>query len=161
MSRRTVAKKRPVAPDPVYQSRLVSLLVSHLLKKGKKSIAYNIFYAAMKNIAETTSQDPLEVLRQAVLNITPKVEVKSRRIGGATLQVPLEVKADRGTALALRWLLIAARGRSGRNMVSNLRQKLLMHQTTLVQQFVAVKKRTVWRKQIKHLHISVSNFYLM
>ena len=101
MSRRSVAKKRPVAPDPVYQSRLVSLLVSHLLKKGKKSIAYNIFYSAMKNIAETTSQDPLEVLRQAVLNITPKVEVKSRRIGGATLQVPLEVKPDRGTASAL------------------------------------------------------------
>jgi small subunit ribosomal protein S7 len=113
MSRRTVAKKRPVAPDPVYQSRLVSLLVSHLLKKGKKSIAYNIFYAAMKNIAETTSQDPLEVLRQAVLNITPKVEVKSRRIGGATLQVPLEVKADRGTALALR------------NMVSKLAAEII------------------------------------
>ncbi|OUS44401.1 ribosomal protein S7 (chloroplast) [Ostreococcus tauri] len=125
MSRRTVAKKRPVAPDPVYQSRLVSLLVSHLLKKGKKSIAYNIFYAAMKNIAETTSQDPLEVLRQAVLNITPKVEVKSRRVGGATLQVPLEVKADRGTALALRWLLIAARNRSGRNMVSKLSAEII------------------------------------
>lgn len=79
----------------------------------------------MKNIAETTSQDPLEVLRQAVLNITPKVEVKSRRIGGATLQVPLEVKADRGTALALRWLLIAARGRSGRNMVSKLSAEII------------------------------------
>ena len=125
MSRRSVAKKRPVAPDPVYQSRLVSLLVSHLLKKGKKSIAYSIFYSAMKDIAETTSQDPLEVLRQAVLNITPKVEVKSRRIGGATLQVPLEVKADRGTALALRWLLIAARGRSGRSMVSKLSAEII------------------------------------
>jgi len=79
----------------------------------------------MKNIAETTSQDPLEVLRQAVLNITPKVEVKSRRIGGATLQVPLEVKPDRGTALALRWLLIAARGRSGRNMVSKLSAEII------------------------------------
>ena len=102
MSRRSVAKKRPVAPDPVYQSRLVSLLVSHLLKKGKKSIAYSIFYAAMKDIAETTSQDPLEVLRQAVLNITPKVEVKSRRIGGATLQV-----------------------RSGRSMVSKLAAEII------------------------------------
>ena len=91
MSRRKVATKRPVAPDPVYQSRLVSLLVSHLLKKGKKSLAYRIFYEAMTQISETTSQDPLEVLRQAVLNITPKVEVKSRRIGGAVLQVPLEV----------------------------------------------------------------------
>ena len=79
----------------------------------------------MKDIAETTSQDPLEVLRQAVLNITPKVEVKSRRFGGATLQVPLEVKADRGTALALRWLLIAARGRSGRSMVSKLSAEII------------------------------------
>ena len=76
-------------------------------------------------MAQMTSQDPLEVLRQAVLNITPKVEVKSRRIGGATLQVPLEVKADRGTALALRWLLIAARGRSGRNMVSKLSAEII------------------------------------
>lgn len=125
MSRRTVSKKRPVAPDPVYQSRLVSLLVSHLLKEGKKSIAYRIFYASMTQIADTTSQDPLEVLRQAVLNITPKVEVKSRRIGGATLQVPLEVKSDRGTALALRWLLIAARGRSGRNMIAKLAAEIL------------------------------------
>ena len=90
MSRRKVAKKRPVAPDPVYQSRLVSLLVSHLLKKGKKSLAYRIFYEAMTQIAETTSQDPLEVLRQAVLNITPKVEVKSRRIGGAVLQAVIK-----------------------------------------------------------------------
>ena len=91
MSRRKVAKKRPVAPDPVYQSRLVSLLVSHLLKKGKKSVAYRIFYEAMTHISETTSQDPLEVLRQAVLNITPKVEVKSRRVGGAVLQVHLKL----------------------------------------------------------------------
>ena len=109
MSRRKVAKKRPVAPDPVYQSRLVSLLVSHLLKKGKKSLAYRIFYEAMTQISETTSQDPLEVLRQAVLNITPKVEVKS----------------DRGTALALRWLLVAARARSGRSMVTKLAAEIM------------------------------------
>ena len=136
MSRRKVAKKRPVAPDPVYQSRLVSLLVSHLLKKGKKSVAYRIFYEAMTqfltkslyvelHISETTSQDPLEVLRQAVLNITPKVEVKSRRVGGAVLQVPLEVKSDRGTALALRWLLVAARARSGRSMVAKLAAEIM------------------------------------
>jgi small subunit ribosomal protein S7 len=125
MSRRNVAKKRPVAPDSVYQSRLVSLLISHLLKKGKKSLAARIFYDSMKHIADTTSQDPLEVLRQAILNITPKVEVKSRRIGGATLQVPLEVKSDRGTALALRWLLTAARNRSGRSMVTKLSAEII------------------------------------
>jgi len=101
MSRRKVAKKRPVAPDPVYQSRLVSLLVSHLLKKGKKSVAYRIFYEAMTHISETTSQDPLEVLRQA------------------------EVKSDRGTALALRWLLVAARARSGRSMVAKLAAEIM------------------------------------
>lgn len=125
MSRRSVAKKRPVQPDAVYQSRLVSLLVSHLLKKGKKSLAYRIFYQSMNEIATATSQDPLEVLRQAVLNITPKVEVKSRRVGGATLQVPLEVKSDRGTALALRWLLTAARSRSGRDMVAKLSSEII------------------------------------
>ena len=85
MSRRKVAKKRPVAPDPVYQSRLVSLLVSHLLKKGKKSVAYRIFYEAMTHISETTSKDPLEVLRQAVLNITPKVEVINTNGAGDAL----------------------------------------------------------------------------
>ena len=95
MSRRKVAQKRPVAPDPVYQSRLVSLLVSHLLKKGKKSLAYRIFYEAMTHISETTSQDPLEV------------------------------KSDRGTALALRWLLIAARARSGRSMVTKLAAEIM------------------------------------
>jgi len=125
MSRRKTAKKRPVAPDAVYQSRLVSLLVSHLLKAGKKSVASSIFFESMKEIAETTSQDPLEVLRQAVLNITPKVEVKSRRIGGATLQVPMEVKSDRGTALALRWLLTASRARSGRSMVKKLSAEII------------------------------------
>jgi small subunit ribosomal protein S7 len=125
MSRRKVAKKRPVAPDPVYQSRLVSLLVSQLLKKGKKNLATNMFYAAMTHIAETTSQDALEVFRQAVLNLTPKVEVKSRRIGGAVLQVPLEVKADRGTSLALNWLLAAARTRSGRSLVSKLGSEIM------------------------------------
>jgi len=125
MSRRTVAKKRSVTPDPVYQSRLVSLLISHLLQGGKKSVAHRIFYQAMKNIEEITSQDPIEILRRAVLNVTPKVEVKSRRIGGATFQVPLEVKSDRGTALALRWLLNAARTRSGRGMVSKLSAEII------------------------------------
>ena len=125
MSRRRAAKKRPVAPDTVYQSRLVSLLVSHLLKAGKKNVASKIFYSSMVQVAETTSQDPLEILHQAVLNITPKVEVKSRRIGGATLQVPVEVKSDRGTALALRWLLAASRARSGRSIVVKLSAEII------------------------------------
>ena len=125
MSRRKVAKKRPVAPDPVYQSRLVSLLVSHLLKKGKKSVAYRIFYEAMTHISETTSQDPLEVLRQAVLNITPKVEVKSRRVGGSIYQVPQEVRPERGITLAIRWLLQGAKSRKATSFQESLAQEII------------------------------------
>ena len=120
MSRRNTPKKRPIAADPIYRSRLVSMVISHILKSGKKSLAHQIFYQSMKNIEEKTEKDPLKVLQQAVLNATPLVEVKARRIGGSTYQVPREVKAERGTALALRWLLSSARKRPGRDMASKL-----------------------------------------
>jgi small subunit ribosomal protein S7 len=125
MARRSITKKRPVSPDPVYQSRLVNLLVCHLFRNGKKSVAYSIFYDSMDQIRTSTSQDALEILRQAILNITPRVEVKSRRVGGATMQVPLEVQSDRGTTLAIRWLLQAARNRSGRSMVNKLAAEII------------------------------------
>jgi small subunit ribosomal protein S7 len=101
------------------------MLINRLLLKGKKTLAQQIFYQAMKKIEESTQQDPLEVLRQAVVNVTPLVEVKARRVGGSTYQVPLEVKADRGTSLALRWLIKSARTRSGREMVSKLSNEIL------------------------------------
>jgi len=125
MSRRTVVQKRPVQPDPVHNSRLVSMMVRRLMRSGKKSLAYRLIYDAFKVIEERTGSDPLETFERAVRNATPLVEVKARRVGGATYQVPMEVRSDRGTALALRWLTQYSRQRSGRTMASKLANELM------------------------------------
>ncbi|NEO41795.1 MAG: 30S ribosomal protein S7 [Moorea sp. SIOASIH] len=125
MSRRSVVKKRPVPPDPVYNSRLICMLGCRLMRHGKKSLAYRIIYDAMKIIEERTGADPIETFEKAVRNLTPLVEVKARRVGGATYQVPMEVKAERGTTLALRWLIKFSRTRSGRSMASKLANELM------------------------------------
>jgi small subunit ribosomal protein S7 len=125
MSRRTVIQKRPIQPDPVYNSRVITMMVARLMKSGKKSIAYGIIYDALKLIQERTGSEPLEVFERAVKNATPLVEVKARRVGGATYQVPMEVRTDRGTALALRWLAQYSRSRSGRTMSGRLANELM------------------------------------
>ena len=125
MSRRRTPKKRIVMPDPVYDSRLIELIVRQIMRKGKKSLAYKIMYECMTQIAETTQQDPLAVIEQAIRNATPLVEVKARRVGGSTYQVPLEILPERGTALAIRWILNACRNRAGRNMASKLTNELI------------------------------------
>nr|UXD06390.1 ribosomal protein S7 [Eutreptiella sp. CCMP389] len=125
MSRRRQAKKRRIVPDAIYNSTLVSLIINKILKNGKKTVAQQIFYQAMKKVEESVQQDSLEVLRQAIVNITPRVEVKARRVGGSTYQVPLEVKAERGTSLAVRWLVRSARLRPGRKMVSKLSNEII------------------------------------
>nr|YP_010700270.1 ribosomal protein S7 [Euglena undulata]WCH63414.1 ribosomal protein S7 [Euglena undulata] len=125
MSRRRKSKKRIISQDPIYNSILVSMLINKILLKGKKTVAQRIFYEAMKNIQESSQQDPLEILKKAVTNATPIVEVKSRRIGGATYQVPVEVKSDRGSSLALRFLIKSARNRPGKNMVTKLGNEIL------------------------------------
>ena len=125
MSRRRVVKKRPVPADPVYNSRLVSMMVRRIMKHGKKSIAYRIIYDALKTIEERTGSAPLEVFEKAVRNATPLVEVKARRVGGATYQVPMEVRSERGTALALRWLIQYSRSRTGRSMAVRLANELM------------------------------------
>ncbi|HAA28187.1 MAG TPA: 30S ribosomal protein S7 [Cyanobacteria bacterium UBA8553] len=125
MSRRAVIKKRPVPPDPVYNSRLISMMVRRIMRHGKKSLAYRIIYDAMKTIEERTGGDPLETFETAVRNVTPLVEVKARRVGGATYQVPMEVRSDRGTTLALRWLIHFSRTRPGRTMASKLANELM------------------------------------
>jgi small subunit ribosomal protein S7 len=125
MSRRRTPKKRNVMPDPVYDSRLVELIVRQIMRKGKKSLAYKIMYESMNQIAETTQQEPLVIIEQAIRNATPLVEVKARRVGGSTYQVPLEILPERGTALAIRWVLSAGRNRAGRNMASKLTNELL------------------------------------
>ncbi|AFY83710.1 MULTISPECIES: 30S ribosomal protein S7 [Oscillatoriales] len=125
MSRRTGSQKRSVTPDPVYNSRLVGMMVRRVMKSGKKSVAFNIVYNAMKTIEERTGADALEVFEKAVKNVTPLVEVKGRRVGGATYQVPMEVRSDRGTALALRWIIHFSRTRAGRTMAMKLANELM------------------------------------
>ncbi|OIP71220.1 MAG: 30S ribosomal protein S7 [Oscillatoriales cyanobacterium CG2_30_40_61] len=125
MSRRRVVQKRPIPVDPVYNSRLISMMVRRIMKHGKKSIAYGIIYQALKTIEERTGSEPLEVFEKAVRNATPLVEVKARRVGGATYQVPMEVRSERGTALALRWLIQYARARTGRSMSVRLANELM------------------------------------
>ena len=100
MSRRTVIQKRPVPPDPTYNSRLVSMMVRRIMQHGKKSVASSIVYDALKTIQERTGAEPLDLFEKAVKNATPLVEVKARRVGGATYQVPMEVRSDRGTTLS-------------------------------------------------------------
>ena len=109
MSRRTKAVKRVVPPDPRYDSQTVSKFVSNLMFDGKKSLAESIFYGAMDMIEERTGHPGVAVFKQAVNNAKPAVEVKSRRVGGASLQVPVEVRPERRTALAMRWLISYAR----------------------------------------------------
>lgn len=125
MSRRRQAVKRTTTPDPVYESRLVHMVVNRLMKQGKKSIAYRIMYQVLEELGEATQDDPIKLLEQAIRNVTPVVEVKSRRIGGSTYQVPLEVHPERGTTLAISWILAASIARPGRGMAAKFKNELL------------------------------------
>jgi small subunit ribosomal protein S7 len=125
MSRRTTAKKRLAVPDPLYNSRLVSMLTVRILQKGKKQLAQKIIYQALDIIKERTGEEPLSVLETAVRKVTPLVEVKARRIGGSTYQVPMEVRAFRGTNLALRWITRFSKQRSGKTMAMKLANELI------------------------------------
>ncbi|CAK7329888.1 unnamed protein product [Dovyalis caffra] len=123
-NRGATTKKSPTS-DPVYQNRLVNMFVNRILKRGKKSLAYQIIYRALKKIQQKTESNPLAVLRAAVQGVTPDVSVKSRRVGGSTHQVPVEVGTLQGKALAIRWLLEASRKRQGRSMVLKLSSEVM------------------------------------
>lgn len=125
MSRRGNIKRRPVPPDAKYNSVLISMTIRRVMSSGKKSVAANIVYDALTTIGERTDTEPLEVFEKAIKNLTPLVEVKARRVGGATYQVPMEVRSSRGTTLALRWLVHFARNRGGRTMASKLANEIL------------------------------------
>src|SRR5919205_549994 len=109
MPRKGPAPKRVVAPDPVYNNRLAAKFINRLLVKGKRSTAERIFYGAMDIIAQRTNGNPIEVFEKAMKNVMPVVEVKARRVGGATYQVPIEVRPDRRQSLGIRWLVTSAR----------------------------------------------------
>lgn len=125
MSRRTTAKKRLAVPDPIYNSRLVSMLTVRILQQGKKHLAQRIIYQALDIIKERTGEDALNILETAVRKVTPLVEVKARRIGGSTYQVPMEVRAFRGTNLALRWITKYSKERSGKSMAMKLANEIM------------------------------------
>ena len=125
MSRRSKAQRTLTEPDPIYNSRLVTLLVSRILKSGKKSLAQRIVYNALEIISTKTEENPVLVLEKAVKNVTPRVEVKARRVGGSTYQVPIEIRAYRGTNVSLKWITEFARTRSGKSMAMKLSNEIL------------------------------------
>lgn len=125
MSRRSKAKTVEVPPDPVYNSRLVNMTIRRIMRDGKKSLASRILYDALSIVGERTSTDPMETFEKAIKNLTPLVEVKARRVGGATYQVPMEVRSSRGTSLALRWLIQFSRKRSGKTMSMKLANEIM------------------------------------
>src|SRR5512142_55864 len=125
MPRKGYIAKREVLPDPIYGSTLVTKFVNSMMWEGKKSTAQNIFYTAMKNLETRGGSDALTLFKKAVENAKPLLEVKTRRVGGANYQVPVEVNPDRRTSLAIRWLVTYSRGRAEKGMVDKLSNELL------------------------------------
>jgi small subunit ribosomal protein S7 len=137
MARGKIAK-REIFPDSVYNSVAVAQFINHIMKKGKKSVARKIVYDAFDIIKEKTKKDPLEVFEKAIENAAPMLEVKPKRVGGATYQVPMEVKGNRKVALAIRWIIGASRGKKGKPMKEKLAEELIL---TLNNEGAAIKKK--------------------
>lgn len=118
--RKAQAKKLPLAPDPRFNDKLVTRFVNNLMWEGKKSVAFTTFYNALDKVAKQTNEEGYEVWKKALANVTPSVEVRSRRIGGATFQIPTEVRPDRKISLSIKWLIRYSRERNGRSMADKL-----------------------------------------
>ncbi len=125
MSRRHRAEKREINPDPKYHDLVLSKFMNAIMRAGKKSTAEGIVYGALDRVEERAKQDPIQMFHQALENVMPAVEVRSRRVGGATYQVPVEVRTERRQALAIRWIIAAARARNENTMVDRLSGELL------------------------------------
>jgi len=123
--RKTQAKKLPLAPDARFHDTLVTRFVNNLMWKGKKNTAYNIFYQAVDRVSKQTGDDRYEIWKKALNNVAPGVEVRSRRIGGATFQIPAEVRADRRISLSMKWLIRYSRDRNGKSMAEKLAGEIL------------------------------------
>jgi len=123
--RKAQAKKLPLAPDARYNDKLVTRFVNNIMWQGKKSGAFTIFYDALDKVAKQTNEDGYEIWRRALANVTPAVEVRSRRIGGATFQIPAEVRQDRKISLSIKWLVRFSRERNGRNMSDKLANEIV------------------------------------
>lgn len=125
MPRKGPVTKREILPDPKFHSVLASRFVNRLMRDGKRSIAEKIFYSALDTLAEKSGEEPIKAFEKALDNVKPQLEVKSRRVGGATYQVPMEVRPDRQVALAIRWLIIFARSRGEKGMTARLTNELV------------------------------------
>lgn len=123
--RKQAAKKIPLAPDPRFSDPVVTRFVNNIMEKGKKSIAFSIFYDAIDRITKISGEDGYEVWKRALANVTPMVEVRSRRIGGATFQIPTEVRADRKISLSMKWLIRYAGDRNGKSMAEKLANEIV------------------------------------
>ncbi|MBP7461426.1 MAG: 30S ribosomal protein S7 [Candidatus Delongbacteria bacterium] len=126
MARRKRAQRREILPDPVFNDLLVAKFVNYIMRSGKKSTAEQIMYDAIEALAKKTGKNGLEILHKSVDNVKPLIEVKSRRVGGATYQVPVEVRPDRKLAMALRWIIGASKSSKGRSMADRLANELLL-----------------------------------
>ena len=138
MSRRRKAQKREIIPDPRYSDIIVSKFSNSLMQHGRKAISEKLLYGALEKINEITGQEALKVFKEAIENVKPQIETRSRRVGGATYQVPTEVRPERRQALAIRWIIGAARGRSESTMLERLANELL---DASQNRGVAIKKR--------------------
>jgi small subunit ribosomal protein S7 len=125
MPRRRVVAKREILPDPLYNSQLVTKFVNSVMERGKKSLAEGILYGALNRVAEKTQDDPMKAFKKAIENVKPALEVKSRRVGGSTYQVPVEVRPNRRTSLAIRWIIDYATQRGEKTMREKLAAELL------------------------------------
>lgn len=123
--RKAQAKKLPLAPDPRFNDKLVTRFVNNIMWEGKKSVAFDIFYNALDRVAKTTGEEGYEIWKKALQNVTPAVEVRSRRIGGATFQIPSEVRQDRKVSLSIKWLIRYSRERNGRSMADKLANEIV------------------------------------
>ena len=137
--RKARAKKRPLLPDPKFNDTLVTRFVNNLMLDGKKSIAFNIFYDAMDIVSEKTESNGLEVWKEALNNVMPHVEVRSRRVGGANFQIPMQVRPERKITLGMKWMITYARGRNERSMAQKLAAEII---AASKEEGAAVKKRT-------------------
>ncbi len=126
MARRKKISKRIIDPDPLYNSVMVSQMINKVMRKGKKSIARKIVYGAFEVVKKKTGQDPLEIFEKAIKNASPLLEIKAKRVGGATYQVPHEVKGDRMITLAMRWIIAAARSKKGKAMKDKLAEEMML-----------------------------------
>ena len=123
--RKQAAKKLPLAPDPRFNDKLVTRFVNNVMEQGKKSVAYKIFYDAVDKVSQMTGENGYEVWRKTLTNVTPGVEVRSRRIGGATFQIPAEVRPDRKISLSIKWLVRFAGERNGKSMADKLANEIV------------------------------------